>query len=443
VLKPYERDSRESNVEHLRLLWEHRRFLGRVTGIGVLISVIVSLLVSNRYESTARLMPPDSPSGASLSTAASALSGAPASLGNLAGEALGLKSTSDLVVGVLTSRTVADSVIQKLDLHKVYGTRRMEDTRRALAKHTEASIDRKSQIVTITVTDKNPRRAAALTQAYVDELNRVMADVSTSSARRERVFLEGRLQSVSQDLEDAEKTFSQFASRNTTIDIKEQGKAIVDAATALQGKLIAARSDLQGLRQIYTDNNVRVRSVQAQITELENQLQKVGGKGEGTSLDTMETNNALYPSIRKLPLLGVSYEDLYRRTRIEEAVLETLTREYELAKVQEAKEIPAVKVLDAPNIPDKKSYPSRTLIVLFGTVLALSLSATWVFAKALWERTEPTDPLKAFAQEVVQTAKAFIPLSSHNGHGTRDSGLGVRVVGPGTRYLSDKDELSK
>ena len=102
--------------------------------------------------------------------------------------------------------------------------------------------------------------------------------MSTSSARRERIFLEGRLQAVNQDLEAAEKEFSQFASKNTAIDIKEQGKAMVEAAATLQGELIAARSELEGLRQLYADSNVRVRSVQARVAELENQLKKVGGE---------------------------------------------------------------------------------------------------------------------------------------------------------------------
>ena len=95
-------------------------------------------------------------------------------------------------------------------------------------------------------------------QRYVEDLNRLVAELSTSSARRERIFLEGRLQGVSKDLESAEKDFSQFSSKNTTIDIKEQGRAMVEGAATLQGRIIAAESELEGLRQIYADNNVRV-----------------------------------------------------------------------------------------------------------------------------------------------------------------------------------------
>jgi capsule polysaccharide export protein KpsE/RkpR len=350
-------------------------------------------------------------------------------LGGLASEFLGLKSTSDLLVGVLDSRSVADSLIQKFNLQKVYGNRRMEDTRQALARQTGISVDRKSQIITITVTDKDPHRATVLAQAYVEELNRLITEVSTSSARRERIFLEGRLQAVNRDLEIAEKEFSQFSSKNAAIDIKEQGRAMVNAAAILQGQLIAARSELEGLRQIYADSNVRVRSMQARVAELEDQLKKVGGQGEGTTLDGANENNSLYPSMRKLPLLGVPYADLYRRTKVQEAVFETLTQEYELARVQEAKEIPTVKVLDAPDVPDKKSFPPRTLIVLLGTTLAFVGGVMCVFGRTHWQAVDPNDPGKVLAQEIFASAKATLPWNSRNGHGTGHSGLGVTDSG--------------
>ena len=150
---------------------------------------------------------------------------------------LGLNSTSDIFVGILTSRTVEDALIQKFDLTKVYGDRQMEDARKDLAANTNIEVDRKSQIITIAVTDRNPQRAAAMGRSYVEELDRLVAELSTSSARRERIFLEGRLQGVSQDLETAEKSLGQFASKNTVINVPDQGKAMVDAAANLQGQL--------------------------------------------------------------------------------------------------------------------------------------------------------------------------------------------------------------
>jgi capsule polysaccharide export protein KpsE/RkpR len=414
-------ESTERPLAHLRTLWAHRRALTRVGGLAVAASTAIAFLIPARYESTARLMPPDNQSTSGLAMAAAAMSGATGNLGGLAGELMGLKRTSDVFAGVLASRTVQDRLIQQFDLMKVYDDRGMEDTRKDLEEHTSISVDRKSQIVSITVTDKRPQRAAAMGQAYVQELNRLVAELSTSSARRERIFLEERLKAVNQDLETAEKDFSQFASKNTAIDIKEQGKAMVEAAALLQGQLIGAQSQYEGLRQIYTDNNPRVRTVKARIDELQRQLEKLGGKGEGVTSVSAQLDS-MYPSIRKLPLLGVSYADLYRRTKIQEVVLETLTKEYEMAKVQEAKEIPTVKVLDQANIPDKKSFPPRLLIVFFGTALALVLAAAWLFGKTSWEKTDSSDPRKAFAREVFATVKANLPKFTRNGSGNAAEG---------------------
>ena len=418
------RDANHKTLASLRLIWSNRRWLARVATYALCVSTVVVLLIPSRYESTARLMPPDNQSGAGLAMAAAALSGGGAAgglaaggLGGLASELLGLKSTSEVFVGILRSRTVEDKLIQQFNLQKLYSARRMEDARKELANHTDVSVDRKSQIISIMVTDKSPERAAAMGEAYVEQLNTLVAALSTSSARRERIFLEGRLQSVRQDLEAAEKDFSQFASKNTAIDIKEQGKAMVEAAAMLQGQLIAAQSQYEGLREIYTDNNTRVIALKARIDELQRQLEKIGGKGESSSEIASQPGSSMYPSIRKLPLLGVTYADLYRQARIQEAVLEVLTKEYELARVQEAKEIPTVKVLDVAQVPDKKSFPPRTLFVFLGTTFTMALAICWLLGKASWDQTDSADPRKIFAQEVFTTIKGRLPRFGQNGSG--------------------------
>jgi capsule polysaccharide export protein KpsE/RkpR len=425
------------SVAQLRLVWDHRMLLVKFGACGLLASILLAFLIPVRFDSIARLMPPDSNQSGGLALAAAALSGGAGGVGGLASEVLGIKSTSDIFVGILSSRTVQDKLIQQFDLKKTYRVSRMEDARRELSDHTGISVDRKSQIITISVTDHNPARASAMGQAYIEELNHLVAELSTSSARRERIFLEARLQSVNRDLESAEKDFSQFASKNSAIDIKEQGKAMVEAAATLQGQLIGAESELEGLRQIYTDNNVRVRAIRARIAELKHQLEKIGGKGEDGSSTAGQQPDALYPSIRKLPLLGVTYADLYRRTRVQEAVFESLTKEYELAKVQEVKEIPAVKVLDPPNIPDKKSFPPRTLIMFLGTTFALVIGVTWVFGKSTWEQRDSADPRWVLAQEVLGTAKTSLTRFSRNGAGKHSNDAEVANWAP--RRSEDED----
>lgn len=403
-------------LPYVRLIWSRRRLIYRVGLYALLASAAIAFLIPKRFEATTRLMPPDSQSSG-LAMAAAAMAGGAGGaggLGAIASDVLGLKSSSDVFVGILGSRTVQDDMINRFDLKRLYHASNMEDARKTLSGKTGVSVDRKSQIITITVTDNKPDRAAAMAQAYVDELNRLVVELSTSSARRERIFLEDRLNKVTIDLQNAEREFSQFASKNGALDVKEQGKAMVEAAANLQGQMIAAESQYQALRQIYTDNNPRTRSVKARIDELQRQLEKIGGKGESDTT-TDSSNGALYPSIRKLPLLGVTWADLYRQAKIQEVVLETLTKQYELAKVEEAKEIPTVKVLDIANIPDKKSFPPRLLIMFIGTMIAIIVVMICILGSDLWDNTDAGDPRKMFARQIVADVRADLSSAAKNG----------------------------
>src|SRR3984957_338675 len=210
-----EKDKR--TVANLQLLWEHRRLIGRFVLYGFVVSFVLAFVIPTRYESTTRLMPPDSQSGSGLAAVAAMVTSGVgggsggSGLSGLAGDLLGLKSTSETFAGILSSQTVQDELIRKFNLKRVYWDRRIEDARKDLSKRTEITVDRKSQIVSVTVTDHNAKREAAMAQDYVEQLNGLVATLSTSSARRERIFLEGRLQGVTQELESAEKQFSQYA----------------------------------------------------------------------------------------------------------------------------------------------------------------------------------------------------------------------------------------
>lgn len=409
-------ESRDDSLDKSRLLWRERRFLRQAAALGLLAGILVAFLLPIRYESTTRLMPPDSQSNTGMAMLASLIgkTGATGSLGGIAGDLLGMKTSGALFVSVLRSATVGDRLVDKFDLQKIYRKRYREDARKKLAEKTDIEEDRKSGVLSITVTDHDPVRAAALAQAYVDELDRLVAQLSTSAAHRQRVFLEHRLAEVNADLETAEKEFSRFASNNTAIDIKEQGKAMVEAAAVLQGQLIAAEAELEGARQIYTENNVRVKSAEARVSELRNQLQQIGGGDLGTAQPQNGTTD-FYPSIRKLPLLGVTYADLYRRTKVDETVFEVLTQQYEMAKVEEAKDTPTVKVLDIATVPEKRSFPPRLLIIFLCTSATVVIAALVTISKVRWHETDPADPRKLFAQEVVQTVNATMPWSPPNG----------------------------
>jgi uncharacterized protein involved in exopolysaccharide biosynthesis len=404
---------REERIARARILWENRRTLVRSILFGFVLSIAVVLILPKGYEATTKLMPPETGSGNGAALMAALATRGAGMLSGLAGDLLGVKGNGPVFVEILESRTVADRLIDEFHLSREYKTTKIEYTRKQLEAHTKISEDRKSGVITITVTSRDPDRAAAMAQAYVGELDRLVSQLSTSSARRERIFLEERLKTVKTDLDDAATRFSEFASRNTAIDIPAQGKAMVEAAAVLQGQLIAAEAEASGLEKIYTVNNVRVRALQARIGELREQLQKLGGS---TSPVEVRNDNSLYPSIRKLPLLGVTYADLYRRTKIEETVYELLTQQYELAKVQEAKEIPSVKVLDSAVVPTVKSSPHRVVLTLCGTALVLCGTVAWILLRKKWTEIDPSDPGRLLAEEmaaaVVVRTRRFTAVGS-------------------------------
>ena len=385
----------------LQLLWERRRWLGRVTLWALAMSTVAAFLIPNRYDSSVRIMPPDSMSNAGTMLAAlgSGKGTANSELAMMAGSLLGMKGSGALYVNLFRSRSVQDRVIDRLNLQSVYGKRYREDARKKLDGRTDVSEDRKSGVITLEVQDRSPQRAHDIAQAYVEELNRVVALVSTSSARRERMFIEQRLVSVKSDLEGAEKQFSSFASKNTTVDIKEQTKAMVESAAILQGQLIAAESELQSLEQIYADSNVRIRALRARIGELKRQLLDMKGPDSSLRADSTASDE-LYPSIRKLPLLGVEWADLYRRMKIQETVYELLNQQYEMARIQEAKEIPTVNVVDFANVPEKKSFPPRFVVILGLTLSSCVVAAICTVASHNWQKVDPRNPGKMFAERV-------------------------------------------
>ncbi len=387
-----------------RVLWDGRRLLLRVGAAALIISAIAAFVIPVRYKSTVRLMPPDSQNGAAtLLAAMSGNKNLPGGLTALAGNLFGLKNTGALFTDLLGSRTVQERLVDRFQLQKVYWKRYREDACAKLADRTEVSEDRKSGVLTVSVLDHDPQRAQKLAEAYVHELDSLVSSVNTSSAHRERTFIEQRLVGVKQDLTDAESQFADFSSKNGTLDINQQSKAMVESAAELQGQLIAARSELESLQQTYSDNNIRVRSLRARIGELQRQLQKMSGTS--TTVDSLPTGGSseLYPPLRHLPVLGIRWLDLYRRVKIQETVYELLTQQYELARIEEAKSIPVVRVIDPPSLPEKKSFPPRLLITLGGTALALICAGAWLLSKERWRELDASDPRKMFAREIGAT----------------------------------------
>ncbi len=384
------------------LLWAYRRRIITWTLLAMAFFAVRSLLLPKRYESSATLMPPDqSSAGGSLQSLMAARGGG--DLGALSGDMLGLPTQTHVLAGMLASETIQRTLVDQFDLRKVYHQKLYVDAERTLKAHTTIEEVRLSQMIKIRVTDRDPVRARDLTQAYVDALNHLVEQMSTSSARRERVFLETRLQTIKKDLDASSLALSQFSSKTHTLNPEAQGRAMLTATADLEGNLITAEADLRGLEQVYSADNVRVRSASAKVAELRSQLNKLSGTDAAPAAPAADS----LPNLRDLPLLGYTYADLYRRTQIEEMIYQTFTRQYEAAKVQEAKDLPSVRILDPARIPERKAWPPRTLMTLVGGMLGLLLAVGSIYAERAVNNLAPDHPVRRFlAQHAHRLQKA-------------------------------------
>ena len=406
------------------ILWHSRRILFWTAVWAVIASTAIAFLIPKQYESATRIMPPDQPGGAAAMLAAmagKAMAGGAGGAGGmggmggmagLAGSLFGMKNSGALFVDLLQSGTIRGRLVEQYDLQRVYRNRYRQDALKRLGQRTEITEDRKSGVIAIVVTDTDRRRARDLAQGYVDQLDQLVARVNTSSARREREFIEHRLVAVQQDLEKAQIELSEFASKNTTLDIKEQTRAMVDAGAKLQAQLIVAKSEVDSLEEIYTRENIRVRAAQSRVAELERDLKKMSGQGL-TAGDNQKDESTLYPPLRQLPILGVQWADLYRKVKIQEAVFDLLTEQYEAARIEEAKSIPIVSVIDPPSWPEKKSFPPRLLLIIGLTGVAVLATSAWLLIQDRWRRVCHDDLRKLLADEILVSCKsrlARLPL---------------------------------
>ena len=415
-------------VVHAGLLWQHRQALIRVTTFSIILSLVIAFVIPKQYKSRASIMPPDQQSTSAVMLAAlSGHLGGLGALGDLAGGLSMGRSSSELFIDLLRSGTVSDHLIDRFNLQHVYHKRYRVDAAKHLARLTKFTENKKTGVVSIEVEDTDRARARNMTQAYLDELNLLVTRTNTSAAHRERVFIEQRLNEVEANLEQAELRLSRFSSDSSAIDIKEQTRAMVDAGARVQAELMVEQSGLQSLRQIYGDNNMRVRESEARIASLQAQLKIMtgsstpadvrGSEDPGTAPGPKLMNAALYPPLRQLPRLAVPYADLYRNVQVQEAVFQLLTQQYETARIEEAKDVPAVNVIDPPGLPEKKSFPPRLIFTLLLSLLSFASASAFILLRHYWSVMAESDPRKELAEQIIPVVRGRIRSILHIGRG--------------------------
>jgi uncharacterized protein involved in exopolysaccharide biosynthesis len=320
----------------------------------------VSLLLPPTYTASARLFPPQQ-----SQSIAAGVAGQISAASAVAPLALNLKSPTELYVGVLMSRTIADNVIARFKLKELYGATTSDDARAALARVSRISTE-KSGLIQIEVQDEDARRAADIANAYAQELERLLSTLALTEAGQRRVYLEKELVKTKDILARAELTLKKTQESTGVISIDEQGRATLGAAAALHAQVAAKEIELQSMRTFATESNPNYLRAKEELAGLRKQLDRIE-RGSGKL-----SGGALVP-FDKVPEAGLESVRNLRDVKYATALLEFLARQVETAKLDESKDAPLVQVIDRAVPPERRSTPKRTLIVLISTLSAAVL----------------------------------------------------------------------
>jgi len=336
-----------------------------------------SATLPNTYKAEASVLPPQK-EGASGLTAL--LGQAAGGLGGLAAGLGGFSSTSDVYVGILKSRSVADAVIARLDLVRVFEARNADDARKRLSGVVKVQTG-KEGIITVSAEMKSAKLAADVANALVTELGRKSVQLNLTKAGGERAFLEKRLELVKGDLKRAEEDMRSFQEANRTIKADAQAVVSIEGVARLKAELASREVQLASLRAGRTEENQEVKVVEGAIARLRGQIAAMEGTG---------TRGAV-PSVGNVPALGLEYARRMRNLKVQEAIFEQLTKQYEMAKLTEAKDSASLQVLDDAVPPLRKSGPHRAFIVAGATICGFFVSAVAALMMEFLEKLPDTD----------------------------------------------------
>jgi uncharacterized protein involved in exopolysaccharide biosynthesis len=383
-------DSEVSLLKLLIVLAKHKRIVLGVPFIVGIVAALVSLLLPNIYTGTARILPPQQ--GASAASALlNQLGGVFGGLAGAAGGTLGgIRNPNDLYVGMLKSRTVADNLIASFDLNKLYRQDLQSNTRKVLESRTTI-VAGKDGIITIEVDDKDAKRAADLANAYVDELMKLTRVLAVTEASQRRLFFERQLVQAKDNLTAAEIAARQGLQKGGLAQVDAQGRSIIEVTSRLRAQISAKEVQIGAMRTFAAEGNPELQRTEQERESLKRELARI----EGSSLAPRVGN--------KDESGGTGLDNLGRLRNVKyyEFLYELLAKQYELAKIDEAKDSTVVQVMDKAIEPDRKSKPVRSYIVLLSMAAGLFVAILWAFFRETAEKIN-SDPQQA---EQLQTLK--------------------------------------
>jgi tyrosine-protein kinase Etk/Wzc len=349
----------------------------KVTGVSVLAGVAFCLLLPVRYTAVTQIMPPQQNQSATAMLMNQLANVGGGGLSAIAAKQLGIKNQNDIYLGLLGSRPVADAIIQRFGLRKLYRSRDMTGARQKLATYTSI-VSAKNGFITLTVTDTSKRRAAEIANAYTDQLRALMNTLAVTEASQRRLFYEDQLKYAKEALVTAEVALEQVQQKKGLVALDAQAKAMIEGLAALQAQVVTKQVELEAIRSYSTDHNPEVQLAERELTTLQEEASQL--RQRNPSLGSANLG------LEDVPAAGLEYLRAEHEVKYRQVMFDLLMKQFDAAKLDEAQEAAIIQVVEPAIEPDRRSSPQRVLVLLtslLAGVLAGSLFALFSWAKEI------------------------------------------------------------
>jgi len=359
-----------SFLDVLIALAKRKGLIMKITAAGALFSGVLSFVLPKSYTATVLLLPPQQNSSLGVQLAGQLGSaGGVAALAGGAAEGL-LKNPNDMFVSMLKSRTVEDAMVNRYGMMQEYRKKYLSDARRVFERRTTVDGAGKDGLLRISIEDSDPRRAAELANGYVDQFRQLSEHLAITEASQRRLFFEKQMERAKDDLANAETLLTATEEKTGLIQLDSQAKALIESAATLRAQIVAKEVQIQGMETYATGENAQVIEARQELNGLRSQLSRLGGDGD--------TPSGILPPKGQMTQSGMEYVRRLRDVKYYETIFDILAREFEIAKLDEAREGSLIQVVDTAVPPDKKSFPPRGLMIVGGVFLGLFAGVCWV-----------------------------------------------------------------
>jgi len=343
-----------SMLDLLSAIGRKKRIVVITTSVALLIGILLAFLLPKKYTAETTLLPPQQQNSLS-SMLASSLGGLGA-VASLTGHDLGLKNPNDMYVAMFRSRTVEDAMIRKYGLMREYHAKLLSVARKSFEKASQVDGSSKDGLIHISVTDRNPERAAELANGYVAEFRDLSNHLAVTGAAQRRLFFQQQMEAAKDKLTNAEEALVQTEEKTGVFEVTGQARALIEAGTGLKAQIAAKEVEIQGMESFATPDNPNLVQAKLELKALRKQLAQLTGQGGNSS-------DELLLSKGQIPKAGLDYIRKYRDVQYDQTIFDILAKQFEIAKLDEAREGALIQVMDPAIAPDRKSSPKRALIL--------------------------------------------------------------------------------